>query len=286
MNTKEYLIKEIQDKVLTFNEFWEDPITESALVKDTLETTETIKSYCKMLEVYHKQHKNIKGDYNKYPKFVQQTIDEIINLVNDGRDLWHKVLYEHIGRTLFDDCSNNKEKPTPREYDHHVEENGHIRFENDPFYWISGDLGIIKYCEDLMTLLSSEEKLNADVDFSEITKSGLYYSFEGYESGSMDVRFDKIYIKDDKVLFDGKIIYYTTYDSHTVDYPGIVVMMVDDYEINNLPYCDYEDFCDEEGDYTDPKELFNFIKQHKVLTEDELIKSAQGAIANYIIYEN
>ena len=57
MNTKEYLIQEIQSHVISFNEFWEDPITESALVKNTLETAESIKSYCEMLEVYHKQHK-------------------------------------------------------------------------------------------------------------------------------------------------------------------------------------------------------------------------------------
>lgn len=281
MNTKEYLIKEIQSHVISFNEFWEDPITESALVKNTLETAESIKSYCEMLEVYHKQHKKVKHDYNEYPKFIQQTIDEIVSLVNDDRDLHHKVLYEHIGKTLFD------EKIESREFDHYVEKNGHIKFENDPFYWISGDLGVIKYCDDLITLLSSEEKMNKEVDFSEITKSKLFYDFEGYEDGSMQVKFDKIFIKMDgkenRVLFDGEIVYYTTDDSHTVDYPGIVTIDAENYDITKLPYCDEDDFYDEEGDI-DCKMLFEFIKKHKALTREQVIKEAQQAIENYIKY--
>ena len=281
MNTKEYLIKEIQSHVISFNEFWEDPITESALVKNTLETAESIKSYCEMLEVYHKQHKNVKRDYNEYPKFIQQTIDEIVSLVNDGRDLHHKVLYEHIGKTLFD------EKIESREFDHYVEGNGHIKFENDPFRWIGGDLGVIKYCDDLITLLSSEEKMNKEVDFSEITNSNLFYDFEGYESGSMQVKFDKIFIKndgqEDRVLFDGEIVYYTTDDSHTVDYPGIIMIDAENYDITNLPYCNEDDFYDE-NDEIDCKMLFEFIKEHKALTREQVIKEAQKAIENYIKY--
>lgn len=282
MNTKEYLIQEIQSHVISFNEFWEDPITESALVKNTLETAESIKSYCEMLEVYHKQHKNVKHDYNEYPKFIQQTIDEIVSLVNDGRDLYHKVLYEHIGKTLFD-----SEKPEPREFDHYVENNGHIKFENDPFHWISGDLGVIQNCEDLITLLSSEEKMSKEVDFKEITESNNFYEFEGYEDGSMQVKFDNIFIKndgrEDRVLFDGEIVYYTTYDSHTVDYPGIIMIDAENYDITKLPYCDEDEFYDEEGDI-DCKMLFEFIKKHKALTREQVIKDAQEAIENYIKY--
>jgi len=281
MNNKEYLIKEIQNHVISFNEFWEDPITESALVKNTLETAESIKSYCEMLEVYHKQHKNVKRNYNEYPKFIQQTIDEIVSLVNDGRDLHHKVLYEHIGKTLFD------EKIESREFDHYVEGNGYIKFENDPFRWINGDLGVIKYCDDLITLLSSEEKMNKEVDFSEITNSNLFYDFEGYESGSMQVKFDKIFIKndgrEDRVLFDGEIVYYTTDDSHTIDYPGIITIDAENYDITKLPYCDEDDFYNE-NDEIDYKMLFEFIKEHKSLTREQVIKEAQKAIENYIKY--
>lgn len=276
MNSKEYLIEEIQRHVLNFNEFWEDPITESELIKNTLDTAESIKSYCEMLLAYHKKNKKIIGDYTKYPVFIQETISEIISLVNDGRDLWHKVTYNNH-KVLF----SNDEKG-PREYDHHVEKNGHIDFENNPFHWIDGSLGIIKHCEDLITILSSEERLSKDVDFSEITKSNLYYDFEGYESGSMSVKFKRIYIKGEDVLIDGRIVYYTTYDSHTVDFPGIVIMDVEDYDICHLPYVDEEDLCDEETEEVDGKVIFDMIKSHKALTESEVVNQAKKAIESYI----
>ena len=129
--------------------------------------------------------------------------------------------------------------------------------------------------------------MNKEVDFSEITKSKLFYDFEGYEDGSMQVKFDKIFIKMDgkenRVLFDGEIVYYTTDDSHTVDYPGIVTINAENYDITKLPYCDEDDFYDEEGDI-DCKMLFEFIKKHKALTREQVIKEAQQAIENYIKY--
>ena len=282
MNNKEYLIKEIQNHVISFNEFWEDPITTSKLVTDTLNTAESIKNYCQMLENYHKKNKKVKLDYNEYPAFIQETINEIVSLVNDGRDLYHKVLYEHISSALF-----SSEKPEPREFDHYVEKNGHIKFENDPFYWISGDLGVIKYCDDLITILSSEEKMNKEVDFKEITTGDTFYDFEGYENGSMQVKFDRIFVKnngkEDRVLFDGEIVYYTTDDSHTVDYPGIVTIDAENYDITALPYCDEDDFYDEDNEI-DFKMLFEFIKKHKALTRNQVIQEAQKAIENYIKY--
>ena len=35
MKTKEELIKQLQFFIINFNEYWEDPITESELVKNT-----------------------------------------------------------------------------------------------------------------------------------------------------------------------------------------------------------------------------------------------------------
>lgn len=274
MESKEHLIKYLQNYVINFNEYWEDPITESALVKNTLDTVETIKSYCKVIGTYYKKNKNLKGDYNNYSPLIQQTISEVISLVSDGRDLWHSVKYEHIAPDPIGFSSGE-----PRTYDHHVQKNGHLDYENDPFY---RNDDIVEICDKLIMIISSEQKMSKGADFSEITDGDYYYEFEGYESGSMDVKFDKIYLKGNNILIDGKIVYYTTYDSHTVDYPGIVVMEVEDYDISHLPYIDSEDFFDEDSDF-DGKELLDCIKKHKKFTLAQVVKKAKSAIESYIV---
>ena len=49
MESKEKLIKDLQFYVFNFNEYWEDPITESELVKNTKETCEELISCCSLL---------------------------------------------------------------------------------------------------------------------------------------------------------------------------------------------------------------------------------------------
>ena len=277
METKVQIIKDLQFHILNFNEYWEDPITESKLVTDTLDTVESIKSYCEMLKTYHKKNPDVVDDYEKYPEFIQNTISEIISLVSDGRDLWHKVKYENIGPDPFSHKSGG-----PREYDHHVKENGHLYFENDPFRSINR---IIELCDKLIVIITSENKLAKDVDFAEITNSGLYYMFEGYENGSMSVRFDKIFIDTTgEILIDGRIIYFTSFDSHTVYYPGVVVMDVENYSISKLPYMDNSDFFDDDNEI-DSKELYDCIKNHKTQTVKEVINDAKNAIENEILTE-
>lgn len=271
MESKEKLIKDIQFYVLNFNPYWEDPITESELVKNPLDTAESIRSYCEVIKTAYKNNKGIK-DYNKFPKVLQQIISETISLVNDGRDLWHKVKYEHIASDSFD-----IETKSSREYDHHVQENGHLSFENDP---LCHNNSIIKACDELITILESENRLAKGANFSEITDGKYFYEFIGYEDGSMDVRFDKITVKDNEILIDGRIVYFTTFDSHTVCFPGVVVMDVDNYDISNLPYMDGDDFF--EDDEFDAKGLYNCIIKHKKLTLEEVIESARNAITSYI----
>ena len=272
MESKEKLIKDIQFYVLNFNPYWEDPITESELVKNTIDAAESIKSYCEVLRAYHKKNKGVKDDYDKYPKIIQNTISEIVSLVSDGRDLWHKVKYEHIAPDPFGIGTNS-----PKEYDHHVQKNGHLDYENDPFFRITD---IVENCNLLIDQIESENRLAKGADFSEITDGKHYYEFIGYENGSMDVRFDKIMVMNNSILFDGRIVYFTTYDSHTVCFPGAVVMDVDNYDISNLPYMDGDDFF--EDDEFDAKGLYNCIIKHKKLTLKEVVESAQNSITSNI----
>ena len=109
--------------------------------------------------------------------------------------------------------------------------------------------------------------------------------FEGYENGSMSVRFDNIFIDNTgEILIDGRIIYFTSFDSHTVYYPGVVVMDVEDYSISNLPYMDNSDFFDDDNEI-DSKELYDCIKEHKTQTVEEVIKDAKNVIEREIYSE-
>ena len=98
MRTKEYIIKQIQFYTIQFNEYWEDAITESELVKNTYETCDLIIAYCNIIKAKKKKLGLI---FDQHPKDVQEAISKVISLVSDGRDLWHKVKYEHIGSDPF-----------------------------------------------------------------------------------------------------------------------------------------------------------------------------------------
>ena len=93
MKTKEELIKDIQIWVYQFNEYWEDPVTESEFVKNTYETCDLIIAYCNIIKA---KQKKLGKKYDEHPKDVQEAISKIISLVSDGRDLWHKVKYYNI----------------------------------------------------------------------------------------------------------------------------------------------------------------------------------------------
>ena len=170
------ILDNIQRWVFQFNPYWEDPVTESELVKNSLETCDLIIAYCNII----KAKKNKLGKkYDEHPKDVQEAISKIISLVSDGRDLWHKIKYEHIAPDPFG--FGNSE---PREYDHHVNETGYLDFEDDPMCRCQQ---IIDECETLKEVIDSEKETK---NFEKFIGKILYW--ENYESGSAAIRINKI----------------------------------------------------------------------------------------------
>lgn len=236
MQTKEELIEDIQLYVFQFNPYWEDPITESELVKNTLETCDLIIAYCNIIKT--KQNK-LGKKFDEHPKDVQEAISKIISLVSDGRDLWHKIEYTNVGGNRFDPLEKDK-APYTREFDHHVNKTGYLIFEDTPMVRCQE---IIDNCEELKEVINSEQETK---NFDKFVGKILYW--ENYESGSAAIRIDKINkTKKGEYTFDGILITYETVNG-SCNGDGYIMSEVEDYPFEKIPYC-YQDWETDEEVY-------------------------------------
>ena len=270
MESKEYYFDLFEHHIISFNEFWEDQLEKTELRNNTAEALDELESYFKLLNTQYKRLKKYNkptNDYDTYPDIVKQTIDSIVNIVSDGRDLWHKVKYTHCRGSFLDGREGLEDT---REYDHHVQKNGHLGFENEPWGIIDSMLSDI---ERIREILKSESKTGNFKKFI----NGKWYLFEGYESGSMSVRFDKINVnKKGEFTFDGDIVNYATVDSR-FDGDGIIIQTeCTNVNFQELPYCD--GFSEEEA--KDLEEFLNHVET--VETTEELKESLHESLDSYI----
>jgi len=238
MKTKEELIDNIQCWVFQFNPYWEDPVTDSELVKNTKQTCNNIISYCNIIENNFKKEHRGHTPYEEFDPKVKYAIQNIIELVSDGRDLWHKVKYTNVRGNIFDPLE--KDKPYTREFDHHVANNGHLDFENNPFVRLNQ---IINDCKELIEVIDSEK---ATKNFEKFVGKILYW--ENYESGSCAIKIDKINKNNKgKYTFDGVLISYETVNG-SCNGDGYIISDVEDFPLKDLPYC-YCEWDTEEDAY-------------------------------------
>ena len=237
MKTKEQLLDDIQLYVFQFNPYWEDPVTDSELVKNTKQTCNNIISYCNIIENNFKKEHRGHTPYEEFDPKVKYAIQNIIELVSDGRDLWHKVKYTNVGGNIFDPLEKEK-PPYTREFDHHVANNGHLDFENDPFGRLNQ---IINACKELIEVIDSEK---ATKNFDKFVGKILYW--ENYESGSASIKIDKINkTKKGEYTFDGVLITYETVNGNC-NGDGFIITDVEDYPFERIPYCYQDCETDEE----------------------------------------
>ena len=225
MAPKSSYIKDIQQTVINFNEFWENPITESELCKEPKKNAKLIMSYCRLLQTMA-ENNEYGTDYNEFPSDVQDIIEKIINIVSDRRDLRHKVAYSNI----CPDDPLEQGKYGTREFDHHVQKNGRLSFENNCFSRVNE---LIRDCEELIECCESEENT---ADLKQYEDKILEWVHD--ESGSYVIRIDKInQNKKGQFTFDGAIMYYATIDSR-FDLDGILFEEAEDYPFSELPFFD------------------------------------------------
>lgn len=261
METKKYYIDLLESRIVDFNPYWEAPMEKTLLREKTEEAVNMLKSYFNIIKEFEKvlhsqknanQHEEkFDGDYNSYPQAVKETIQSIINIISDGRDLWTPS--EWKGRT----------------YNHHIQPNGHLQFENDP--WSE-----VHWCEDFLDSLT--EIINSEKNTANLSKyiDRKWRLFQGYESGAWSVRFSKINKnKNGKYTFDGDMICWATPDS---EYEGdgiIINANCSDISFNELPYCD--------GEFESDKDLEEFIESAEEVETDEEIKKSVHEVMDNIL---
>lgn len=266
MRDRETYIKNIQTLIINYNEFWEDPITESELVKNPMDVAKELMAYCNFLEAKLKNNKNSKNakytsfnSYYQYPIDIRMCIDQMVCLVSDDRPLREKHKYTNCS-VCFD-----FEVKEDREYDHHVEKNGRLSFENK---WYDKIDRILESCEKLIDVIQSEKETESLNQFV-----GKSFEYCHYESGSYVITIDKINKNNNEFTFDGKIVYYATVDSQ-FELDGILMEDVEDYKFTDLPYIEDEDVEDEES-------LVEFLKCGTEKTLLELANDLRTSIISY-----
>lgn len=260
MEPKEYYIKEIQSQIICFNEFWEDPITNSTLNNSPLETAEELISYCGILKAKYKRLKKDKvyDNFGAYTEDIQRIVKSMIELVTDDRPLREKHVYQNC-KCCF------SEGTQAREYDHRVDDLKFLPFEN---FWYERIDRLEELCEELIKAVTSE---NETRDLSQFI--GKSFEYCHYEEGSYVITLDKISKVDDRYLFDGKITYYATIDSK-FDMDGILMQEVEDYPFDELPYVGKDEIETIE-------DLTEFLKYGEEKTLIDIANDIRNSIINY-----
>lgn len=249
--------------VWSYNSVYEAPLEHYPLKDDTEDSLDMLESYCRLIITEGKRRKKYKKEnsYELFSPSIQDAIQQVINLMCDGREL-HNVVEV-----------NNPNLPL-KTFGHHLDKNGKLPFENDPFTITNR---ILEDIPKVREIINSEK---ATANFEQFYNDKWYF-FEGYENGSMAIKFIKIN-KNDKgeYTFDGDVIFYETVNGRC-DGDGIILNNdVTDMPFDEIPYCRIEDWDDEED--TIENQLIHFIQiaykykdditYRKVMTNEEMHK--------------
>ena len=213
MHTKEYHFEVLEQWLFSFNKYWEKPLGETRLRTETEDAIEDLTSCCKLIKSKLKKY-NGEKDYTKYPEDVQRLIQEVLNIVTDGRELHEDVEFEG------------------RKYNHHCEQNGYLYFENNPLYLCDN---VIQECNHIKAALESEE---ATKDLSRFI--GKTLEFENYEDGSAIIHIESIDKVKGNYVFSGYIVSFETVNGHT-DGDGVLIYDVEDCKFSDIPCAFLED---------------------------------------------
>ena len=204
-----------------------------------------LESYCRLIITEGKRRKkyNKENSYELLSPSIQDAIQQVINLMCDGREL-HDIV-----------DVNNPNLPI-KKFDHHLDKNGKLPFENDPFCTCQ------LIVDDIPAVKEIIKSVKETVNFKQFY-DGKWYFFEGYESGSMAIKFSKIN-KNAKgeYTFDGDVIFYETVNGRC-DGDDVTDMSFDE-----VPYCSIEDWDDEED--TIENQLINFIQVDHVCNDGKI----------------
>lgn len=229
MHTKEYYFNLLEHWIFSFNEYWEKPLGETKLRTETEDAIEDLISYCRLIKSNLKKYKGEK-DYTKYPENVQRLIQEVLNIVTDGRELHKEIEFEG------------------RKYNHHCEANGYLSFENNPLCLCDR---VIEECNHIKAALESER---ATKDLSKFI--GKTLEFENYEDGSAIIHIESIDKVNNNYVFSGYIVVFETVNGH-IGADGVLIQEVEDCKFSDIPCA----FLEDPEDIEDLEEMLDNAKK-------------------------
>lgn len=263
MKTIDYYLDIWTHWVWSYNSVYEASLKHCPMIDEPEESLNLLESYCKIIITEGKriQKNKLLKSYENYSPALQSAIQSIIKLLSDGRDMHLTVDVSHLGKPL------NK-------FNHHLDKNGLLPFENDPFDICQRLLSDIP---EVREIIESEK---ATANFEQFYNDKWYF-FEGCENGSMAIKFHKINLNsNDEYTFDGDIIFYETVNGRCGGDGIILNDDVTDMSFAEIPYCDIDDWDEEED--TIENQLIKFIQiEHewhdeityrKILTDEEMHK--------------
>lgn len=268
MRSKEKLFDLIEATVISFNDYWEDPLGKTELRDNTRDAIGLLEGYLSILDVRGKKFaadKKGKYGYEDYPDEVKNMLSKIVGIVNDGRDLWDGEK-EWLGYRGGDGVTPKKYKRT--------DGNGRLRFENDP--WPVTEY-LKKWLSELREAVESERKTEGLSRFI----NDKFYCFEGYEDGTQYVRFSAINMgKDGHFEFDGDIVSFETVNGDC-DGDGVIVHSgVEGVNFNELHR--FRGRYNKEFEKDPVKCVESFIESAAVFTGDNLMKEAAAHLKEII----
>ena len=129
---------------------------------------------------------------------------------------------------------------------------------------------IIEHCDEIISLY--ETKTSGLQDISNKFENKWIY-IEWYEDGSVAIRINRLYFKDNKIVFDGDMIEFATVNTN---YGGDGVLFfkdVEGYDITQLRDCD---------DIEDIESCNEILSKFEIKTNQEIKNIIYGSI-NYSI---
>ena len=125
---------------------------------------------------------------------------------------------------------------------------------------------IIEHCNEIISLY--ETKTSGLQDISNKFENKWIY-IEWYEDGSVAIRINRLYFKNNKIVFDGDMIEFATVNT-TYDADGVLFFKdIEEYDITNLRDCD---------DIEDVESCDKILSNFEIKTNQEIKNIIYGSI--------
>lgn len=241
MFSREEQMKLIVGRVFWFNEYWGDTLPNSEFINNTEDTIETILSYCNLIK---NNKKVVEHNFEANPTEVRLMVNEIIDLICGDM---------HIIRTDEEVKKLSEENGKEHRYHRHTTDNNLLYIEDEPKRVANT---LIYDLKELKEIIASDKKVCNLKDFE-----GKWYKFDNVEEGTECIYISELKFKNDKYVFTGGLVEFTTENTHG---DGVLIHDVEEMDFEDLMGADAcetaEDLKETLFDETSLEEIISDIR--------------------------